>query len=45
MVFKLIMAAAKNLRRLQGQNQLPKIVRGVKFRDGIEVANQKMSAA
>ena len=34
MVFKLIMAAAKNWRRLQGQNQLPKIVRGVKFRDG-----------
>ena len=45
MVFKLIMAAAKNWRRLQGQNQLPKIVRGVKFRDGIEVANQEMSAA
>ena len=45
MVFKLIMAAAKNWRRLQGQNQLPKIVRGVKFRDAIEVANQEMSAA
>ena len=44
MVFKLIMAAAKSWRRLQGQNQLPKIVRGVKFRDGIEVANQEMSA-
>jgi putative transposase len=45
MVFKLIMAAAKNWRRLQGQNQLPKVVRGVKFHDGIEVANQEMSAA
>ena len=45
MVFKLIMAAAKSWRRLQGQNQLPKIVRGVKFRDGIEVANQEISAA
>ena len=45
MVFKLIMAAAKSWRRLQGQNQLPKIVRGVKFRDGIEVATQEMSAA
>ena len=44
MVFKLIMTAAKSWRRLQGQNQLPKIVRGVQFRDGIEVANQ-MSAA
>ena len=29
MVFKLIMAAARNWRRLQGQNQLPKIVQGV----------------
>ena len=45
MVFKLIMAAAKSWRRLQGQNQLPKIVRGVTFRDGIEVASQEMSAA
>ena len=45
MVFKLIMAAAKSWRRLQGQNQLPKIVRGVKFRDGIGIANQEMSAA
>jgi putative transposase len=44
MVFKLIMAAAKSWRRLQGQNQLPKVVRGVKFHDGIEVANH-MSAA
>ena len=26
MVFKLIIGAAKNWRRLQGQNQLPKIV-------------------
>ena len=33
MVFKLITAAAENWRRLQGQNQLPKIVRGVKFHD------------
>ena len=45
MVFKLIMAAAKSWRRLQGQNQLPKIVRGVTFRDEIEVASQEMSAA
>ena len=45
MVFKLIMEAAKSWRRLQGQNQLPKVVRGVKFHDGIEVANQEMSAA
>ena len=46
MVLKLIMAAAQNWRQpVKGQNQLPKIVRGVKFRDGIEVANQEMAAA
>jgi putative transposase len=37
MVFKLVTAAAKTWRRLKGENQLPKVVRGVKFRDGIEV--------
>jgi putative transposase len=45
MVFKLIMAAAKSWRRLQGQNQLPKVVSGVTFRDGIEVASDEKSAA
>jgi len=45
MVFELVMAAAKSWRRLQGQNQLPKIVGGVTFRDGIEVASEKKSAA
>jgi len=30
MVFKLVMAAAKTWRRLQGQNQLPKVIQGVK---------------
>jgi transposase-like protein len=39
MVFKLIMAAAKTWRRLQGENQLPKLVQGVTFRDGVEVTN------
>jgi transposase-like protein len=37
MVFKLIMAASKTWRRLQGENQLPKVIQGVIFRDGIEV--------
>ncbi len=37
MVFKLVMAASKSWRRLQGQNQLPKVIEGVKFQDGIEV--------
>jgi putative transposase len=45
MVFKLVMAAAKSWRRLQGQNQLPKVVSGATFRDGIEVASEKKSAA
>jgi len=45
MVFKLVMAASKNWRRLQGQNQLPKVVSGVTFGDGIEVASEKKSAA
>ena len=37
MVFKLVMAAAKTWRRLKGENQLPKVVAGVIFRDGTEV--------
>jgi putative transposase len=39
MVFKLVMAAAKTWRRLKGENQLPKVVQGVTFRDGVEVTN------
>jgi putative transposase len=39
------MAASKTWRRLQGQNQLPKVVDGVKFRDGIEIASDQKSAA
>jgi hypothetical protein len=31
MVFKLVSAAAKTWRRLKGENQLPKVVRGVKI--------------
>lgn len=37
MVFKLITAAAKTWRRLKGENQLPKVVQGVSFQNGIEV--------
>jgi putative transposase len=36
MVFKLVTAAAKTWRRLQGENQLPKVVQGVTFIDGVE---------
>jgi len=39
MVFKLVMAAAKTWHRLKGENQLPKIVQGVTFRNGVEVIN------
>jgi len=37
MVFKLVEAAQKSWRRLDGHNQLPKLVLGVTFNDGIEV--------
>jgi len=36
-VFKLVNAAAKTWQRLKGENQLPKVVQGVKFQNGIEV--------
>ncbi len=45
MVFKLVTAASKSWRRLKGQNQLPKIISGVKFHDGIEAASETQSAA
>ena len=37
MVFKLVEGAQKTWRRLDGHNQLPKIIRGVTFTDGCEV--------
>jgi putative transposase len=39
MVFKLVTAAAKTWRRLKGENQLPKVVQGVRFTNGVEVVN------
>ena len=39
MVFKLVMAAAKTWRRLKGENQLPKVIQGVTFRNGVEVTD------
>ena len=36
MIFKLVEAAQKTWRRLDGQNQLPKLITGVTFTDGIE---------
>jgi putative transposase len=37
MVFKLVMVAARTWRRLKGENQLPKVIEGVTFKDGVEV--------
>ena len=45
MVFKLVMAASKTWRRLKGENQLSKVISGVKFPDGIEVVQEVKSAA
>ena len=39
MVFKLVMAAAKTWNGLKGENQLPKVVQGVTFTDGVEITN------
>ena len=45
MVFKLVMAAAKTWRRLKGENQLPKVVQGVKFTNGVEVKETPAQSA
>ena len=37
MVFKLVHAAQKSWRRLDGHNQLPKVLLGAMFKDGLEV--------
>jgi len=39
MVFKLVTAAAKTWHKLKGENQLPKVVQGVTFTNGVEVTN------
>ena len=45
MVFKLVTAAAKTWRRLKGENQLPKVVQGVTFTNGVEVINTPAHSA
>ena len=45
MVFKLVIAASKTWRRLNGENQLPKVVAGVTFRDGTEVIERPSTRA
>ena len=45
MVFKLVTAAAKTWRRLKGENQLPKLVQGVRFTNGVEVTETPAHSA
>lgn len=45
MVFKLVMAAARTWRRLKGENQLPKVVQGVTFRNGVAVTDTPAQSA
>ena len=45
MIFKLAEAAEKNWRRLNGHNQLPKLIVGIKFTDEIEVVRSQAQAA
>jgi putative transposase len=44
MIFKLAEAAKKSWRRLDGYNQLPKVILGVKFADGVEVIRSQPQA-
>ena len=45
MVFKLVIAASRTWRRLKGENQLPKVVAGVRFQDGTEVIDCQSTRA
>jgi transposase-like protein len=45
MVFKLVQAAAKTWRRLKGANQLPLVIEGVTFTDGVANSDAENRAA
>ncbi len=45
MVFTLIRAASKKWRKLNGTNQLPRVIEGVKFNDGIAQSDPNQSRA
>jgi putative transposase len=45
MIFKLAEAVEKSWRRLDGHNQLPKVILGVRFADGMEVVRSQHQAA
>ena len=46
MVFILVRAASKKWRKLNGTNQLPRVIEGVRFTDGVvaDDANQSRAA-
>jgi hypothetical protein len=43
-VFKLILAAQRSWRRLDGQTQLPKVITGVTLTDGVEAGHETAAA-
>ena len=45
MVFTLIQATAKSWRRLNGRNQLPKVIEGIKLTNGVEVTDAAETSA
>lgn len=45
MVFTLIRAASKKWRRLKGANQLPLVIEGIKFSDGVAASGAETRAA
>ena len=45
MVFTLVRAASKKWRKLNGTNQLPRVIEGVRFTDGVVVDDAKQSRA
>jgi len=45
MVFKLVQSAAKTWRRLKGANQLPQVIEGVTFTDGVASRDTETHAA
>ena len=45
MVFKRVQAAEKTWRRLKGAHQLPQVIKGVPFADGVAARDTKTRAA
>ena len=43
MIYKLAQAAEKSWNRLRGHNQLPKVILGVKFNDGMRTLDYKLN--